>query len=273
VRSSDHAARALFFLALFAVPAIAVAGEVVRIPSGQLQPFYRQAGEAPAPIVVASFEIDARPVSNADFLEFVRALPQWRRSSVRCVHADDSYLAHWSGDLEPGAQARDDDPVVNVSWFAARAYAAWAGKRLPTLAEWEYAASAPGIDGRNPADVVLAWYARPGGADAARARGIVQPFVNTLGVRDIHGAVWEWVDDFNSGMVGADSRNREELDRARFCGAASLSAVDRSDYATFMRYAHRNSLKGRYTGRALGFRCARDVREPAPATDADITSS
>jgi formylglycine-generating enzyme required for sulfatase activity len=186
---------------------------------------------------------------------------------VRRIFADEHYLAHWAGDLEPGPQAAADAPVVNVSWFAARAYAAWAGKRLPTLIEWEYAASAGGTDGRSPTDVALAWYARP-------ARGLApapsaDPFVNALGLADLHGLVWEWVDDFNRTLVGSDSRTREEIDRGRFCGAASLSAADRADYATFMRYAFRNSLKGRYTGRLLGFRCARDL----PSHDHLVNSS
>ena len=55
---------------------------------------------------------------------------------------DASYLELWTGDLEPGPRAPADAPVVGVSGFAARAYAAWVGKRRPTTAEWERAASA-----------------------------------------------------------------------------------------------------------------------------------
>lgn len=250
----------LVFIVLLVLAPLAAAQEMVRIPAGELRPFFRAAADADVRVPVAAFDLDARPVSNADFLAFVRAQPQWRRSAARRVFADEHYLAHWSGDLEPGAAA-PEAPVANVSWFAARAYATWAGKRLPTLAEWEYAAAARGIDGRAPAEVVLAWYARP--ATGLAPAVSTAPFVNTLGVADLHGAIWEWVEDFNSSLVGADSRARETLDRGRFCGAGAFDAADRADYATFMRYAFRNSIKGRYTGRLLGFRCARDVA-PGP---------
>jgi formylglycine-generating enzyme required for sulfatase activity len=240
---------------------------MVRIPAGELRPFYRSAAGAggDARIAVPAFELDERPVSNAAFLAFVRAHPEWSRSHVRRIFADEHYLANWAGDFEPGDApgAAADAPVVNVSWFAARAYAASLGKRLPTLAEWEYAASAPGVDGRSPSDVVLAWYATPAsGSSAARH------FRNTFGIVDLHGAIWEWVEDFNAAAAafGSDSRTRETIDRARFCGAGSLDAIDRNDYATFLRYAFRSSLEGRNTGRQLGFRCARDFDAGASAS-------
>lgn len=245
------------------------ASDMVRIPAGELQPFYRPAAEAGVRLPVPAFALDVRAVSNAEFLQFVRDQPQWRRSAVRQVHADGRYLAHWSSDLVPGSGAGADAPVVNVSWFAARAYAAWAGKRLPTLAEWEYVAAAAAVDGRAITDVVLAWYARP--ADVPAADDRVTPFVNTLGVANLHGVIWEWVEDFNSTLVAADSRTREAVDRMRFCGAGALNAADRADYATFMRYAFRNSLQGRYTGRGLGFRCAQDVTPDAAPALAALT--
>lgn len=257
----NAAARALTIGLLAAAALTGVrAGDMVELPAGTVRSFYRQADGQDAQVVLTAFALDRRPVSNAEFLAFVREQPQWRRSHVPAVYADKDYLASWKGDLEPGEALAPDAPVTGVSWFAARAYAAWCGKRLPTLAEWEYAAAAPGRDGRSVTDVVLAWYARPAGAPAP----VTGPFINTFGLEAMHGAIWEWVDDFNTGLAGADSRTREELDRARFCGAASLSAADRNDYAGFMRYAFRNSLKGRYTGRQLGFRCARDIPHDSP---------
>src|SRR5262249_18639144 len=91
---------------------------------------------------VRPFLLDRRPVTNADFLEFVRARPEWRRSHVSRLFADQAYLRHWRGDLDPGPQAPAGSPVVYVSWFAARAFAAAHGGRLPTVAEWELAAAA-----------------------------------------------------------------------------------------------------------------------------------
>lgn len=59
--------------------------------------------------------------------------PKWRRDSVKAVFAGDGYLANWPTPQDAGTdRAR---PVTSVSWFAARAYCADAGKRLPTMDE------------------------------------------------------------------------------------------------------------------------------------------
>ncbi len=78
------------------------------------------------------------------------------------------------------------------------------------------------------------------------------------GVHDLHGLIWEWVDDFNSSTVTGDSRADTDTESNLFCGATSLSGSDLRNYATYMRYGMRSSLKGNYTGNNLGFRCARD---------------
>ena len=74
-------------------------------------------------------------------------------------------------------------------------------------------------------------------------------------MRGLVGLVWEWTRDFNSMMSGQDLR----ASSVRFCGGSSLGAADPSDYASFMRYAMRESLKAAYTTGNLGFRCASDV--------------
>ena len=76
------------------------------------------------------------------------------------------------------------------------------------------------------------------------------------GVYDMHGLVWEWVEDFNSVFVSGDNRRDGEDLKNMFCGAGSFSAEDKANYAAFMRYALRSSLKGAYTTENLGFRCA-----------------
>jgi formylglycine-generating enzyme len=236
------------------------------IPAGTYIPLQRTTKEA-AQVAVPSFQLDERPVTNGEFLAFVTANPKWRRTQVSRLFGDSSYLEHWVADLEPGPSAPADAPVVRVSWFAARAYARWAGKRLPTTAEWELAAAAgyDRPDGRNDEQLkrdLYAWLARPVPAIHAAASSVRPDF---HGVRGLHGLVWEWVEDFNTAMVTGESRGDSGLERDLFCGAGSAGAKDTTDYAAFMRLALRSSLKANNTTTALGFRCARDIT-PAGAS-------
>ena len=84
---------------------------------------------------------------------------------------------------------------------------------------------------------------------------------NDAGVWDLHGLVWEWVEDFNSSLVTGESRADAALERSLFCGSGALGASAFLDYAAFMRQALRSSLRASYTMRNLGFRCACDDKE------------
>ncbi len=250
---------ALGLLAGARAAAVEPAGMVL-IPAGTYAPLVRSTKDA-AQVAVRAFLLDERPVTNAEFLAFVTANPKWRRSQVSRIFADASYLENWTGDLEPGPGAPANAPVVRVSWFAARAYARWVGKRLPSTAEWELAASAgyTQADGRNDAALqrdLYAWLARPVPAVPADATSARPDF---HGVRGLHGLVWEWVDDFNTAMVTGESRGDANLERDLFCGAGSAGAKDPTDYAAFMRSALRSSLQANNTTTSLGFRCARDA--------------
>lgn len=227
-----------------------------RIPAGRYTPLYR-----PAPNIktlpVSAFKLMSRPVTNADFLEFVRSAPSYRRDRVARVFAEPGYLSHWAGSVELGEAARPAQPVVRVSWFAARAFCAAKGLRLPTEAEWERAAlaspkRADGSQDLQQRQVIMDWYASPGTSLPDVPHG--PP--NYFGVHDLHGVAWEWVDDFNSSAVSLDPREQGESSRDRFCGGGALGAEDATDYAAFMRVAMRNSLQAAYTGALLTFRCA-----------------
>lgn len=231
--------------------------EMLRIPGGSFVPLFMQAGEMATE--VEAFELDPRPVTRGEYLEFVRANPRWRRSQVKPIFADRGYLADWPGDLGAGD---DDDlrrPVTQVSWFAAKAYCEAQGARLPTLAEWEYAAAASATepDGtRDPEFVrwLLELYMSP-------APRPLQPagtgFQNFYGVRDLHGPVREWVLDYNTIMVSDDSRGVGARDHQLYCAAGSVGSTRTDDYAAFLRYTFRAGLNGRSTVENLGFRCAR----------------
>lgn len=208
---------------------------------------------------VAAYSMRTEPVTNAQFLAFVSAHPEWRRDRVPSVFADGRYLGHWQGPLELGDQALPTQPVTRVSWFAAQAYCEAAGARLPSWLEWERAASASATLADARADPawrrrMLDWYSKPSTGTLATVGGEA----NLYGVRDLHGLVWEWVDDFAGMMVTSDSRDQNDPDRLKFCGAAAMSLRDRDNYALLMRVAMLSSLQAVDTTNNLGFRCARD---------------
>lgn len=261
---------ALCFALLAAVaPPFSVAGGagpvgMQLIPAGSYQPLYRSP-DVPSQQELPRFWIDARAVTNQEFLEFVSANPKWRRSQVSPLFADENYLAHWAGDLNlgPRAETLADLPVVHVSWYAARAYARWKGKRLPSQAEWERVALASETqsDARDEPghyQRILDWYSKPTKDFEHWRPGA---FKNLYGVYDMHGLVWEWVEDFNTSLTTGESRGDSGLDRKFFCGSASVGAADFKDYAAFMRYGFRSSLQAKYTSSTLGFRCAQDASD------------
>jgi formylglycine-generating enzyme len=214
--------------------------------------------DSPPSFPVPAFYLDTHPVTNGEFLAFVRAEPKWRRSKASPLFADPGYLGDWKADLEPGPRAPADSPVVLVSWFAARAYARWRGCRLPTTAEWERAAAAGYTSASGAGEVayrreVLGWFAAPSpvplpSVDCGRP--------NIYGVRDLIDLVWEWVDDFNSALLSGESRSDSSLDRNLYCAAAAAGARDFSDYPAFLRMGFRSSLRASYVMPTLGFRCA-----------------
>jgi sulfatase modifying factor 1 len=230
---------------------------MVLVPAGVYEPVLRGRDE-PAKVAVDAFLLDERPVTNGEFLAFVRANPKWQRSHIKPLFADAGYLAHWAGDLELGPRAPLDAPVVRVSWFAARAYAAAQGKRLPTTAEWERAAAAGFAQERGADDplhrqTALGWLARPS-VDPLPAVGGGRP--NFHGVRHLLDLVWEWVDDFNTAMTTGESRGDTGLERMQFCGAGAAGAQDLTNNPAFMRAGMRSSLRASYVVPNLGFRCA-----------------
>ena len=251
-------------LALAAWPQAAAAGAYVRLPGGAFTSVLPQgaaASAAAAPVAIAPFELRTRPVTNAEFRDFVRAEPQWQRGRVPALFADGRYLIDWLAPDRVGADAaRDAAPVTNVSWFAAQAFCAHEGARLPTWLEWEYAAAADETRTDARADPawrqrILGWYERP----AASALPPVGGPPDVYGVSDLHGVAWEWVDDFNALFIAGDSRTQGDPDLLKFCGAGAISIVDRDNFAVLMRIALLSSLGASESTSSLGFRCARTL--------------
>jgi formylglycine-generating enzyme required for sulfatase activity len=236
----------------------------ISLPAGTLRSALARDGE-PGPSRIAAFALRRTPVTVGEFRAFLGRHPEWAPGSAPGLLADAGYLRHG---LSAGA---DPSPVTEVSWFAAQAFCEAEGEhagppahgpgRLPTWLEWEYAAAADATraDARDDPvwlATILGWYARPTGAQLpAVGRGPA----NVYGVQDLHGLVWEWVEDAGALLVDADSRSGEDPDRLKFCGAGAINLQDRQNYAVLMRIALLTSLEARQSTRNLGFRCARSL--------------
>ena len=190
---------------------------MVLIPAGTFQMGGDAADALPVHTVhLDAFYMDTYEVTNAQFKAFLEANPQWRKDLVNGRFRADAharfrgqhYLEDWNGADYPAGKA--NHPVASVSWYAAMAYAQWAGKRLPTEAEWEYAARGGLAGERYPwGDTITHDDANYGEhVDDTTSVGRYPP--NGYGLYDMAGNAWEWcLDAYDVDFYAAsyDSRN------------------------------------------------------------------
>ena len=141
-------------------------------------------------VTLGDFLIDATETTKEAFAAFLAARPEWRKAQLPPALHNGHYLEDWDNDRYRSGES--SLPVVFVTWHAAQAFCQWAGGRLPTEAEWEFAARArrdfefPWGDERpSPA---LANYGASGNSRPV-AVGSYPP--NALGLYDMAGNVWE----------------------------------------------------------------------------------
>lgn len=251
-----------FLVAVACSPLLAQDVDMALVKGGKYVPLYGGKGVG---VEVGDFYMDVTPVTHAQYLVFVKAYPKWKKSDVSRLFADERYLQNWSGDTSPD-ESLLKSPVNHVSWFAAKAYCECQGKRLPTVDEWEYAAMADETtrDARKDSAFnfrVIRGYETP----KSHIKTVGNSPANYWGIKDLHGLVWEWNLDFNAIVLGSESRKPDNTNNITlWCSGAAINANDLMDYAAFMRYAMRSSLKARYALTSLGFRCVKDVnKQPA----------
>ena len=202
--------------------------------------------------IVTGVWMDAAEVTNLSFQEFVRDQPSWSRSRVDPRVHSGSYLKDWVGDEPPLGRA--DYPVTYVSWLAARAYCQWAEKRLPTEAEWEYAARA----GTSTAywwgdtfDESRANEDRNASGPVGKAR-----HTNAWGLADITGNVWEWTSSAYQPYPYRADDGREDPNKGGDVPRV-LRGGSWVDAPRILRSANRLSFDPRGADVNIGFRCAR----------------
>lgn len=192
---------------------------------------------------VGSFAMDRFEVTNAEFASFLERHPQWQRDRIPERYHNGDYLKHWTAGLYPTGQS--DHPVTYVPWYAARAFCQAAGKRLPTEAEWEYAAR-----GGEHGEVFPWGEAAPdsthanwsgGGKEGTTPVGRYPP--NEYGLHDMAGNVWEYTADE---WPGSGDVLRYAIRGGSWGGAA-----------VNLRVRYRDSHPANGAGPHVGFRCAR----------------
>ena len=240
--------------------------EMVLIPAGEFQmgSNHSDAEDDEKPVhtvYVDAFYMDKYEVTNAQFKAFVNANPQWRKYRIPLKFHSGCYLNDWRGNDYPNG--RGNYPVRYVSWYAAMAYAQWAGKRLPTEAEWEKAARGGLVGKKYP------WgNDRP---DANKANddltvrstpvGSYRP--NGYGLYDMAGNVSEWcLDDYDEDFYTWSPR------RNPIAGKIPLNVENfrvlrggsgRYSTAWHRRVAYRKGNPPDFSFDHNGFRCARAV--------------
>ncbi len=229
--------------------------EMKKINGGTFVPLY---GSDSSGVFVDDYMLDIYPVTNQQFLDFLKTHPKWKRSKVKRLFADGNYLIKWENDSTLGDKVNPNSAATSISWYAAKDYCACQGKRLASMDEWEYAAMASETKANAQTDsifnlMIIESYELP----KTYKKEIGSTYKNYWGIYDLHGLVWEWTSDFNSVLISGESRQDVDTERSLFCGSAAINASNLMDYAAFMRYAFRGSLKANYAIQTLGFRCAK----------------
>ena len=221
-------------------------------------------------VYVDAFYIDKYEVTNAEYKAFVDANPEWGKDQIPHAYHDGYYLIHWIGNDYPAG--KENHPVVYVSWYAAMAYANWAGKRLPTEAEWELAARGKLEDMMYPwgntIDGTKANYYKDTEGNGTLPVGSFP--ANTFGLYDMSGNVREWCLDVyeatfyvNSpkenpiaGVENIDKAISDYLNVKKNCvlrGGSWLNIPEK------LRVSERASRLPNATNPNDGFRCVKNV--------------
>lgn len=202
------------------------------------------------------FLIDQFEVTNGRYIEFVKSTghraPQNPINPTRNL---------WQGDTITESLA--ERPVINVDWFDANAYCQWAGKRLPTEAEWEKAAK--GTSDRRfpwgnvePTTKHLNYNQRWIGEKTLMPVGSYEAGKSPYGVYDVVGNVWEWVNDWYDARYYEKSPSKNPTGPQEGTKKVIRGAGWQNETPT-VRIFTRVDSDPTMRNESTGFRCAADV--------------
>ncbi len=301
--TAPPAARAESAAAATSSPArpLEIPAEMALIPGGR---FVMGAGDGfsheapPHEVLLEPYFLDLHEVTNAQFAAFVQATgyrteaERWGWSVVFSPDTDERERAaeapwwakvegaDWRHPSGPGStiDGRESNPVVQVSWHDAEAYCRWAGKRLPTEAEWEFAARG-GLegspypwgddltpDGRWMANIWQGFF--PGESDPkdghAGLASVGSYSPNGYGLHDMAGNVWEWCADWYGPSYYATSppKNPQGPPAGEEKVLRGGSFLCSAQYCIGYRVAHRNKATPDSGLDNVGFRCAVSAPQP-----------
>ena len=201
-----------------------------KIPAGEF--LMRGPGRT---VYVNEFYIDIYLVTNAQYKKFVEENPEWQKINIPDELHDGNYLKRWNKNNYRDGEAYH--PVVYINWHAAKAYAEWAGKRLPTAIEWKKAASGNSIvPTKANYDSKIGW-----------TTPVAKYDPNGYGLYDMIGNVWEWCDDCNN--TSYRTKNKRILHGGSWRTEAHkirTNTINTSDIPSKTREIY-------------GFRCARSI--------------
>lgn len=198
-------------------------------------------------VCVNAFYMDKYELTNREYLRF-------------CKETGYKYPEFWNSEIFKSGEAFLDYPVVGVNWWDAQNYAKWAGKRLPTEAEWEYAARGGLIEMEFPNG--NSWDEEKAKQDTIAWRNLIQKVgkyaPNGYGLFDMGGNVWEWTadkyaEDYYSyspedNPTGPTGRNNIVIRSGSWHSGSMCKKV-----------YYRKGLPGNWCDFGLGFRCVKDI--------------
>ncbi len=232
-------------------------------------------------VFLQDFAIDRALVTNGDFLEFIRdgAYQDYRwwfsegwetlnregwQAPLYWENQDGQWLIRDFQGVSP-AESKANEPVYHVSFYEASAFAKWAGKRLPTEAEWEKAAC---LSGAGTQRTAFPWGS--GEINFARANlfenshwgvvsvGALPDGANGLGCQQLIGDVWEWTSSDYVPYPGFKSEFDEYNDKW-FVNQKVLRGGSFATPKLHVRSTYRNFFHANERWMISGFRCARDI--------------